>query len=361
MTWVMPPETAPQERTWMAFPRPGLTLGDDTASAEAARVAWAATANTISEHQPVTIVVDPVARSDARRLLSEQVDVLEAPLDDFWMRDIGPTFVVDDVTGELGAVDWVFNGWGANPWSTWTRDAEVAATVAAAAGAERIPSLLVNEGGAIHVDGSGTVLVTETVQLDPRRNPYADRERVELELARTIGATDVVWLPRGLTRDYDGFGTRGHVDMVATFAGAPSGTSATSATNATNTTSTTSATTTSRTLLLHAQPDAGHPDHLVMPQIRRALEQATDATIVELPAPSTRTDDDGPVDWNYVNHVVVNGAVIACAFGDPVADDRARGILADAYPGRQVRSIDAREVFVRGGGLHCITQQQPAV
>lgn len=336
MTWVMPPETAPQERTWMAFPRPGLTLGDDAASAEAARRTWATTANTISEHQPVTIVVDPVARSDARRLLSEQVDVLEAPLDDFWMRDIGPTFVVDDVTGELGAVDWVFNGWGANPWSTWTRDAEVAATVAAAAGAERIPSLLVNEGGAIHVDGTGTVLVTETVQLDPRRNPYADRERVELELARTIGATDVVWLPRGLTRDYDGFGTRGHVDMVATFADPG-------------------------TLLLHAQSDAGHPDHLVMPQIRRALEQATDATIVELPAPPTLTDDDGPVDWNYVNHVVVNGAVVACAFGDPVADDRARGILADVYPGRQVRSIDAREVFARGGGLHCITQQQPAV
>ncbi|MCS6561431.1 agmatine/peptidylarginine deiminase [Curtobacterium poinsettiae] len=335
MTWVMPPETAPQERTWMAFPRPGLTLGDDAASAEAARRTWATTANTISEHQPVTIVVDPVARSDARRLLSEQVDVLEAPLDDFWMRDIGPTFVVDDVTGELGAVDWVFNGWGANPWSTWTRDAEVAATVADAAGARRIPSLLVNEGGAIHVDGAGTVLVTETVQLDPRRNPYADRERVESELARTIGATRVVWLPRGLTRDYDGFGTRGHVDMVATFADPG-------------------------TVLLHAQPDAGHPDHLVMPQIRRALEQATDATIIELPAPSTLSDDGGPVDWNYVNHVVVHDAVIACAFGDPVTDDRARGILAEAYPGRQVRSIDARQVFARGGGLHCITQQQPA-
>lgn len=336
MTWAMPPETAPQERTWMAFPRPGLTLGDDAASAEAARLAWATTANTISEHQPVTIVVDPVARADAGRLLSSGVDVLEAPLDDFWMRDIGPTFVVDDVTGALGAVDWVFNGWGANSWSTWTRDAEVAATVAAAAGAERIPSLLVNEGGAIHVDGTGTVLVTETVQLDPRRNPYADRERVELELTRTTGATRVVWLPRGLTRDYDGFGTRGHVDMVATFADPG-------------------------TVLLHAQPDAGHPDHLVMPQIRRALEQATDATIVELPAPSTLSDDGGPVDWNYVNHVVVNGAVIACAFGDPVADDRARGILAEAYPGRRVRSFDAREVFARGGGLHCITQQQPAV
>lgn len=335
MSWRMPAETAPQARTWMAFPRPGATLGDDAASAEAARVAWATTANTIVEHQPVTVVVDPVARADADRLLSGAVDVLEAPLDDFWMRDIGPSFVLGD-DGRLGAVDWVFNGWGANAWSTWTRDARIAAVVAEAAGAERIPSLLVNEGGAIHVDGEGTVLVTETVQLDPRRNPYADRARVEEELARTIGASDVVWLPRGLTRDYDGLGTRGHVDMVATFA-APD------------------------VVLLHAQPEAGHPDHLVMPQVRAALERATDATIVELPAPATLTDDDGPVDWNYVNHVVVNGAVIACSFGEPVADDRARGILAEVYPGREVRSVDAREVFARGGGLHCITQQQPSV
>lgn len=332
----MPAETAPQQRTWMAFPRPGATLGDDPASAEAARRAWATTANTISEYQSVNVVVDPVARADADRLLSGAVDVLEAPLDDFWMRDIGPTFVVDDDTGELGAVDWVFNGWGANAWATWTRDAEVAAIVAQSAGVRRVPSLLVNEGGAIHVDGTGRVLVTETVQLDPRRNPYADHARVEEELARTIGATEVVWLPRGLTRDYDGLGTRGHVDMVATFA-APD------------------------VILLHAQPDPAHPDHLVMPQIRRALEQATDATIVEVPAPATLTDDDGPVDWNYVNHVVVNGGVITCGFGEAAADDRARGILADVYPGREVRTVDAREVFARGGGLHCITQQQPAV
>jgi agmatine deiminase len=339
--WRMPAETAPQSRTWMAFPRVGPTLGDDAASAEAARTAWAAVANTIAEHQPVTVVVDPSARDDARRHLSGVVEVHEAELDDFWMRDIGPTFVLDDERpGELGAVDWVFNGWGAGAWATWTRDARIGATVGAAAGATVLPSLLVNEGGAIHVDGLGTVLVTETVQRDPFRNPYLDRARIESELARTIGATNVVWLPRGLTRDYDGLGTRGHVDMVATI---PS----------------------PGRLLVHAQSDAGHPDHLVMPQIRAALEASTDATgrpweIVELPAPSTLTDDDGPGDWNYVNHVVVNGAVIACAFGDPAADDRARGLLADEYPGRRVVSIDAREVFARGGGLHCITQQQPS-
>ncbi len=285
----------------------------------------------------MTIVVDPVARADADRLLSGAVDVVEAPLDDFWMRDTGPTFVVDDETGEHGAVDWVFNGWGANAWSTWTRDAAIAATVARAAGVRRIPSLLVNEGGAIHVDGRGTVLVTETVQLDPRRNPYADRARVEEELTRTIGATDVVWLPRGLTRDYDGLGTRGHVDMVAAFAGAQTD-----------------------TILLHAQPDAGHPDHLVMPVIGERSRRPP--TPRSWSSRRRRRSPTRAVRWTGTTstHVVVNGAVVACGFGEPGADDRARGILADVYPGREVRTVDARAVFARGGGLHCITQQQPA-
>jgi agmatine deiminase len=337
--WKMPIETAPQDRTWMAFPRQGPTLGDDFESAEAAQRTWASVANTISEHQPVTVVVDPSARADAARLLGSGIDTLEAELDDFWMRDIGPTFVVDpDRPSVLGAVDWVFNGWGANAWATWTRDDRVARTVAAAAGAELVPSLLVNEGGGMHVDGRGTVLVTETVQRDPRRNPYLSRERIESELAGTIGAERTVWLPRGLTRDNEELGTRGHVDMVATFA-------------------------TPSTLLVHAQPDDRHPDHLVMPQIRAALDAAlgSEIDIVELPAPARLTDADGPIDWNYVNHVVINGAVVACGFGDEVADDRARGILREVYPGRTVLTIDAREVFARGGGLHCITQNQPSV
>ena len=110
----------------------------------------------------------------------------------------------------------MFNGWGAQSWATWEHDARVGAFVAARAGAELVSSPLVNEGGGIHVDGLGTVLLTETVQLDPGRNPGLTRADVEAELARTIGATACIWLPRGLTRDYDEFGTRGHVDIVAT-------------------------------------------------------------------------------------------------------------------------------------------------
>ena len=125
--------------------------------------------------EPVTVVVDPADVDVARRWLDRgrsagTVDLLEAPLDDAWMRDIGPTFVVADA-GALGAVDWVFNGWGAQAWAKWDRTPRSAPFVAERAGAARIASDLVNEGGGIHVDGLGTVLVTETVQLDPAATP----------------------------------------------------------------------------------------------------------------------------------------------------------------------------------------------
>ncbi|GAB2644872.1 agmatine deiminase family protein [Gordonia jinhuaensis] len=340
MSWMMPAETARHERVWMAFPRVNTTLADSAADVETAYEAWSAVANAVVDFEPVTMVVDPSETDRARRMLSGAVDIVEAPLDDAWMRDIGPTFVVGD-NGELGAVAWTFNGWGAQEWSAWDNDRRIGRFVAAQAGVPVISSLLVQEGGAIHVDGEGTVLVTETVQLDPQRNPYATRETVEAELERTLGARKVIWLPRGLTRDYDRFGTRGHVDMVATI---PS----------------------PGTLLLHQQADPEHPDHLVTRELKEFLATTTDAAgrawdIIDLPAPATIRDSEGFVDYSYINHLVVNGGVIACGYGEPEADAHAVDILSEAYPGRRVVSIDAREILARGGGIHCITQQQPAV
>lgn len=339
MVWRMPAETAPQSRIWMAFPREGDVIGDSSAARAATYEAWTAVAHAILPFEPVTMVVDPSEMERARAMLDPAIDIVEAPLNDFWMRDFGPTFVIDDETGALGGVDWIFNAWGQG--ADCEKDALIAERVLGEVAATRIPSLLVNEGGGIHVDGEGTVLVTETVQLDPDRNPWATKERVEEELKRTLGVEAVIWLPRGLTRDYDELGTRGHVDIVATFA-APG------------------------RVLVHAQHDPAHPDHDVMPEIYAALRGATDARgrsleLIELPAPAQLTDDEGFVDYSYVNHLVVNGGVIACGFGDEVADARAREILSAAYPGRTVVTVDAREIFARGGGIHCITQQQPAV
>jgi agmatine deiminase len=340
--WRMPLEGDPHDRTWMAFPREGYTLGAADAQREAGYRAWTAVAHAIADFEPVTMVVDPSERDRARRMLGTGIEIVEAPLDEFWMRDIGPTFVLDDERpGVLGAVDWVFNGWGAPDWAEWQLSAVIAGAVAGHVGADVVASSLVNEGGGIHVDGEGTVLLTETVQLDPRRNPHLDRAQVEAEMARTLGARHAVWLPRGLTRDYQEFGTRGHVDIVATI---PS----------------------PGRLLLHEQPDAGHPDHAVMRELRELLAGERDAAgrpfeIIDLPAPVTLRDDEGFVDWSYVNHLVVDSGVVACGFGENAADARARSILAEAYPGREVVTVDARELFARGGGIHCITQQQPRV
>ena len=338
MNWRMPAEGEPHERTWMAWPTAGYTLGEGRGAAGEAWSAWARVANAIGEYEPVTMLATPRDADEARRRLSGAVTILETETDDAWYRDTGPTFVLSE-TGELGAVNWVFNGWGQQDWARWDHDAHAARPAIDASSALRIDSPLVNEGGGIHTDGQGTFLVTETVQLDPDRNGGWDRQRVEAELERTVGARKVIWLPRGLARDSDRYGTRGHVDLVATFA-SPG------------------------TLLVHRQPKPDHPDHPITDHLIRQLAAETDAdgrglTVIELPAPRTTRDPHGFVDYSYVNHYVLNGAVIACAFDDP-ADQQALEILGHAYPGRHIVPVDARAFFARGGGIHCITQQQPA-
>ncbi|HYI34549.1 MAG TPA: agmatine deiminase family protein [Glaciibacter sp.] len=337
----MPHEGDRHERLWMAWPTGGYTLGKTAADAETARLTWAAVANAAADFEPVSMVVHPRDERIAPRYLSGSIDLHVREIDDAWIRDSGPTFVVSDAhPGQVGAVTWTFNGWGRQEWASWEHDQALGPAVADWAGAVRIDSDLVNEGGGIHVDGLGTVLVTETVQRDPGRNPSLSRAEIEAELHRTLGTTRAVWLPRGLTRDSDRFGTRGHVDIVATIASPGR-------------------------LLLHSQRDPSHPDFAVTAVLRESLGQATDAggthfEILDLPAPDVLRDGDGFVDYSYINHVLVNDGVIACSFGDP-RDADALAILRDAYPGRTVVAVDARPLFERGGGIHCITQQQPAI
>jgi agmatine deiminase len=321
----------------MAWPTEGYTLGDEP---EDAYRAWSQVANTIVRYEPVTMVVDPAARASADAWLDPAVAKVERPLNDAWMRDIGPTFLVG-ADRQLAVADWVFNGWGAQDWAQWDKDSKIAEEVAGLAGARRFASRMVNEGGGIHVDGEGTVLSTETVQLDPGRNKDWTKEDVERELRDFLGIRKVIWLPRGLTRDYGEFGTRGHVDIVAAFV-RPG------------------------VVVVHTQPDPSHPDHEVGRENVALLRNATDANgrrleVVELPAPTILTEADGePVDYSYINHYLGNGFALLCGFDDP-RDQEAAAILGKLLPGRTIEIVDARPVFERGGGIHCITQQQPAV
>jgi len=157
--------------------------------------------------------------------------------------------------------------------------------------------------------------------------------QIENELHERLGTSDAIWLERGLTRDYDEFGTKGHVDIVACFS--PGG-----------------------QILVHDQQDSAHPDYVVSKEVTEALRQ-TGAEVVSVAAPKTLKDAHGWVDYSYINHYVLNDAVLLCSFDD-ANDARAASQLAEIYPGRKIELLDAREFFARGGGIHCITQQQPA-
>jgi agmatine deiminase len=281
--------------------------------------------------------VSVLASSDqleiARAYLHPSIEIIEAELDDAWMRDSGPTFVKDEANN-LVAVNWVFNGWGAQSWATWEKDALVASFIGRLSGAEVADSSLINEGGGIHVNGAGAVLLTETVQLGEGRNAHLSREEVETEIHAKLGTDKAIWVKRGLTRDYDGYGTRGHIDIVACFAS-------------------------ENVILFHDQQDSAHPDFEVSKEVKKTLEEAGDFEVIGVPAPKKLRDEEHFVDYSYINHYIVNGAVILCSFDDP-NDLVAKQIMEKVYPGREIVLVDAREIFALGGGIHCITQQQPA-
>ncbi|WP_433357314.1 agmatine deiminase family protein [Microtetraspora malaysiensis] len=326
----MPPEWHPHSRTWMSWP-----VGYALDRAEASYRAWSAVANAIVRHEPVTMLVDPSERASAAAWLDPRVEVVEQPLDDCWMRDNGPTFVVDG--GRLKGIDWTFNGWG---WAPHEKDDLVAASVLDRVDVPRYRTAMVGEGGGIHVDGEGTVIVTETVQLDPRRNPGWTKADAEAELRALLGVEKVIWLPRGLTADYGGYGTNGHVDLLASFV-RPG------------------------LVLCHVQPDPAHPDHEVTRENLAILRAATDAKgrpleVIELPAPTVLEADGKPVDYSYINHYLANGLALLCSFDDP-RDAETAELFAKLFPGRAIASVDARDIFALGGGIHCITQQQPAI
>ena len=330
--FLMPAEWQEHSQTWMAWPSSGYTLGDTDADVHAARSTWAAVANAIVRFEPVTMLCEKHDFKVAASYLDESVVLIEAELNDAWMRDIGPTFV-KDTAGNLAGVDWIFNGWGAQSWASWDKDSKVAESINSLVGVPNLKSQLINEGGGIHVDGEGRVLLTETVQLGEGRNAGLSKEAVEAQIHELLGTTQAIWLKRGLTRDYDEFGTRGHVDIVACFA--PGG-----------------------KVLVHVQENPQHPDFEVSREVLATFAEHPELTVVPVAAPQVLSDQEGFVDYSYINHYVVNGAVILCGFDD-ANDSLAVQTLQSVYPDREIVLVDARELFARGGGIHCITQQQP--
>ena len=329
---VFPAEWQPHARTWLAFPTSGYTLGETESDHDKARKAWASVANHASEFEPVSVVVNPGDELIAKKYLSAACELIPIPINDAWIRDSGPSFVIEN--RELKAINWVFNGWGGQEWASYDKDAKLATEIAKLIGVEVLDSPLVNEGGGFHVSGSGELLLTKTVQLGKGRNPKLSANEVEAQMHELLGTNKAIWLERGLTRDYEEFGTQGHVDIVACFT--PDG-----------------------RVLYHDQRNPNHPDYPVSAEVRELFIRSG-YEVVSVPAPQILSDGEGPVDFSYINHYVLNHAVLLCAFDDP-RDKEAKAILRGVYPGREIVLINATEIFARGGGIHCITQQQPEV
>lgn len=324
-----PAEIGPHARGWLAWPVEAAEWPDYEAALETV----VRLANTISEYEPVAMVCPKEKRAHAEKRLSSAIELLEAPLNDSWMRDIGPTFIVDS-EGRKAAIDWRFNGWG----EKWPHDDDdrVAALVARHAEVPLFRSRLVMEGGAFQVDGEGTCLVTEECLLNRNRNPELSRQEIEEQLCQWLGVTRVVWLPYGLVDDH----TDGHVDEVACF-WAPG-----------------------RVLVVAASRDAG-PDRERLASNRRCLGDSVDAKgraleVFEIAAPPQQLLPDGRrMSLSYLNFYPANDAILLPSFRSSRDDDRARGQFAELFPERRIETIDALPICANGGGIHCLTQQEP--
>lgn len=333
--WFMPDEGEPHDRTWMAFGPSEETWGDDLlprVREDLARVV----ANAIAQFEPVTMLVRPEDRALAEELCDAGVELVEAPLDDLWIRDTGPCFVVSDEVN-LGAVDLNFNGWGEK--QEYDRDAAVAAFVARHSGATYIESEVVGEGGGVEVDGHGTAIITESCYVNANRNPGLSRAQIEAELRQRLGLRKIIWLPGIAGKDI----TDGHTDFYARFV-RPG------------------------VVVAALDTDPKSFDHAVTLAHLEILQSATDADgrrleVVTLTAPTDiRTefaDDDFAA--GYINFYVCNGGVIAPQFGDAKADTAAKHTLERLFPGRTVVQLDIDGIAAGGGGIHCATQQQPNV
>ncbi|HEY0748931.1 MAG TPA: agmatine deiminase [Steroidobacteraceae bacterium] len=347
----MPAEFERHSGCWMLWPeRPdNWRLG-----AKPAQAAFAAVAAAIAGGEPVTVGVSAAQFKNARARLPEKIRVVEVTSNDAWMRDCGPTFVIDN-KGRRRGIDWTFNAWGGlqgGLYFPWDRDDEVAQKVIELEGADRYSPSLIMEGGAIHVDGQGTCLTTEECLLNPNRNPQLSRKDIEEYLRRYLSVSTVIWLNKGVYRDE----TDGHIDELACFTG-PSNVALTWTDDRSDPQFEISHDAYQR--LRHAKDARGrrlnvHKIHQPEPLFMTA-EEAAGIDQHEGSHPR-RPGDRLPA--SYVNFYIANKRVVMPLYGKR-SDAAAIRVLTRLFPTRSIVGVSTREVLLGGGNIHCITQQVP--
>jgi agmatine deiminase len=336
----MPAEWERHSRTWVIWPcRAEIWEGQE----ELANKSYEDVIRAIVRFEPVTIIVRPDLFDEVSQRfvdMAPKIDFFVKEVDDSWARDVMPLFMVS-ANEKLHAINWNFNAWG-EKFSPYTYDQKIAEHVMKALKInDEINSFesmdMILEGGSVHFDGEGTLLTTKQCLLHENRNPHLSQNEIELMLKQTFNAEKIVWLEEGVYGDVD---TDGHVDVIAAFV-KPG------------------------TVITMSTEDIDHPNYAVFAKNKAVLENAVDAKgrsleIVEIPQPTPQLWNEQPLPLSYINFYIANGAVIVPIFNDP-NDEKALAIFRDVFPEREIVPVFALPIFRGGGGIHCITMQQPAL
>ncbi len=318
---------------------------------------WVELATAIATSERVTVAVDHDQFNNARGMLPDNIRVVELSANDAWFRDMGALFLVNNQTKEVRGLDWGFNAWGGldeGLYFPWDKDDMAAAKMCEIEWIDRYRGPMVTEGGGLQCDGQGTLLTTESVILNPNRNPGMTKGEAEQIFSDYMGIDKVLWLPRGCKFDE----TDGHIDDLACFV-APA------------------------ELLLSWTDDENDPQYEVYAEAFEILSQATDArgrrlTIhkIHQPAPAVWSQAEAEqvdvtadatqrlagykVMGSYINYYVGNSVVVVPEFDDP-HDQPAQELLGRLFPDKRVIGLkNAREILLGGGNIACVTQPQYA-
>ena len=331
----MPAEWEPHEAVWISWPHNTLTFP----SLSGVEDGYIAFIRAVHAYETVRLLVRDEDHDRVSRILHgagvdvKRVELIPARYADVWIRDYGPTFVVNRGEGQVGMVRWNFNAWG-DKYDELLADGEIPRDMHRSLGLPLFQPGIVLEGGSVDVNGRGTVLTTRACLLNPNRNPSLSQEEIEEYLGEYLGVVKVIWLGDGVAGD----DTDGHIDDIARFVG-PS------------------------TVVCAFEDDPGDENYAPLKENYDILSESTDQdgtplTVVKLPMPRPVSDEDGRYPASYTNFYIANQVVVVPLFGDP-ADSRALEILGDLFPDRQVVGIPARAMVEGYGTFHCATQQQP--
>ncbi len=326
----MPAEWEPHEATWLSWPHQRESW---PGKFEPIPDVWSRLTRTLAQVERVHVLASGEALAEARRLVGglPNVELHDVPTNDAWIRDHGPTFLIGNATPAL--VDWGYNAWGGK-YPPFDLDDQVPGRVAEIARRARFVPGIVLEGGAIDVNGRGTLITSEQCLLNPNRNPGLGRDAIERYLADYLSVRHVIWLGEGIAGD----DTDGHVDELARFVN-------------------------QRVVVAAWEPDPADENHRPLSDNLNRLAHATDQDgrpleIVRLRMPRALHHNGQRLPASYCNFYVANGLVVVPQFDDP-ADLEACQTMQRVFPDRRIVGLPARDLCWGLGAYHCITQQEP--